>query len=126
MPRPSTDTNVIPVIDVTVLTLYWCVGVSPVMSVPAKSGAKVFLIRIGIFSSTAGMIVCGCNTFAPKYDISADSLYETRSSTRAPGTLPGAAVMTPLTSAHIWSSSALIQLPTTDSQQPDTPLTHVA
>src|SRR5881628_1675328 len=48
-----------------------------------------------------GMMVCGCSTFAPKYDISAASLYETRSSTRASGTIRGSAVMTPFTSVQI-------------------------
>ena len=37
------------------------------MSDPALSGANVFLIQIGIRFSTAGAIVCGWMTLAPKY-----------------------------------------------------------
>ena len=36
------------------------------MSEPGFSGANVFLIQIGIRFSTAGAIVCGWITFAPK------------------------------------------------------------
>ncbi len=36
------------------------------ISVPARSGAKVFRIQIGMPFATAGAIVCGCSTLAPK------------------------------------------------------------
>src|SRR5579859_4028700 len=37
-----------------------------VIRVPGDSGAKVFLIRTGMPPTTAGAIVLGCSTFAPK------------------------------------------------------------
>src|SRR5262249_58316071 len=116
IPRPSTDTIINDVIEVTVLTACWWTGVSAVINVPGASGANEFLMRIGIFSSAAGMIVLGWRTFAPKYDISAASLYDTRSQTDASGTMRGSAVMTPLTSVHIWISEALMQLPTMEAE----------
>ncbi len=44
------------------------------MSVPAFSGAKVLRIQIGIASFTAGAMVCGWITLAPKYASSIASL----------------------------------------------------
>ena len=40
------------------------------INVPSKPGLNVFLIRMGIFLSSAGCIVGGWMTFAPKWDIS--------------------------------------------------------
>ena len=44
------------------------------ISVPAFSGANVLRIQIGIPFATAGAIVCGWITFAPKYASSIASL----------------------------------------------------
>src|SRR5687767_15763876 len=47
-----------------------------VISVPAPSGFHEFRMRTGMFRSTAGRIVLGCSTFAPKYASSAASANE--------------------------------------------------
>ena len=44
-----------------------------VMSVPAPSGFHELRMRTGMLRSTAGRIVLGCSTFAPKYASSAAS-----------------------------------------------------
>jgi hypothetical protein len=66
----------------------------------------VLRIQIGIERPTAGAIVCGWITFAPKYASSIASLYDSESMTRAFGTRRGSADSTPSTSVQIWISAA--------------------
>ena len=87
------------------------------MSEPGFSGANVFLIQIGIRFSTAGAIVCGWITFAPKYASSIASLYESESMTVASGTRRGSALSTPSTSVQITISSASSKSPKIDAEK---------
>ncbi len=76
------------------------------ISVPALSAANVFLIQIGMRFCTAGAIVDGWITLAPKYASSIASLYESASMTCASGTSRGSALSTPSTSVQITISPA--------------------
>ena len=87
------------------LTAICDVGFSQI-SVPAFSGANVLRIQIGMPLRTAGAIVCGWMTLAPKYASSIASLYESESMTFASGTRRGSALSTPSTSVQMWISSA--------------------
>ena len=66
MPRPSMVTSAMPATELTVLTPWGRVGADSATRVPGRSGAKVLLIRIGIAAATAGPMVLGCSTRAPK------------------------------------------------------------
>ena len=76
------------------------------MRVPGCSGLNVLRMKIGSPRSTAGAIVLGWITFAPKYASSIASLYDSASSVTASGTRRGFALITPSTSVQIWISSA--------------------
>ena len=76
------------------------------MRVPGCSGRNVLRMMIGSPRSTAGAIVLGWMTFAPKYASSIASLYDSASSVTASGTRRGFALITPSTSVQIWISSA--------------------
>ena len=73
MPAPSRFTSATRSMQVMPLTAIAEVGFAQI-SVPAFSGAKVLRIQIGMPFSTAGAIVCGWITFAPKYASSIASL----------------------------------------------------
>ncbi len=65
MPAPSTFTSAICSMLVMPLTGSFEVGWAQ-MRVPGFCGAKVLRIQIGILRPTAGAMVCGWITFAPK------------------------------------------------------------
>ena len=73
MPAPSRLTSATRSMQVMPLTAISEVGLAQI-SVPAFSGANVLRIQIGMPFSTAGAIVCGWITFAPKYASSIASL----------------------------------------------------
>ena len=81
------------------------------MSVPALSGLREFRIRTGIFLATAGRIVLGCSTFAPKYASSDASANESCDTSRGSGTTLGSAVSIPSTSVQIWISATPTHAP---------------
>ena len=58
---------------------------------------------------TAGAMVCGWMTLAPKYASSIASLYDSESMTWASGTRRGSADSTPSTSVQIWISARIQQ-----------------
>ena len=76
------------------------------ISEPGFSGAKVLRIQIGMPRPTAGAMVCGWITLAPKYASSMASLYDSESMTLASGTRRGSADSTPSTSVQMWISAA--------------------
>ena len=76
------------------------------MSEPGFCGANVLRIQIGMPRPTAGAIVCGWITLAPKYASSIASLYDSASMTFASGTRRGSADNTPSTSVQMWISLA--------------------
>ena len=63
-------------------------------------------MRTGMPEPTAGRIVLGCSTFAPKYASSEASSKLSRETTRGAATTRGSAVSMPSTSVQIWISSA--------------------
>ena len=65
MPAPSMFTRAMFSIVVMPLTASFDVGCAQI-SVPGRSAAKVLRIQIGICRPTAGAIVCGWITLAPK------------------------------------------------------------
>jgi len=79
--------------------------------VPVEFGRREFNTTTGIFFWTAGRIVLGCNTFAPKYASSEASLYEIVFNFFAFGVICGSAVSMPSTSVQIWISSAFNAAP---------------
>ena len=99
MPAPCTVSSPSPPRDVVAFTTLPSNTGSPVIVVPGCSGANVFRIRTGMCASIAGSTVRGWITFAPKYESSAASAYETRSSDFALRTMRGSALITPFTSA---------------------------
>ena len=58
-----------------------------VMVVPLASGRREFRIRTGMFRATAGSIVAGCSTRAPKYASSAASSKDSSRIFRLSGTI---------------------------------------
>ena len=66
---------------------------------------------MGMSRPTAGAMVCGWITFAPKYASSMASLYESESMTVASGTRRGSADSTPSTSVQMWISLASSSAP---------------
>ena len=56
-----------------------------VISVPPPSNRRLFRILTGMFLETAGRIVLGCSTFAPKYASSEASSNDSRGTTCADG-----------------------------------------
>ena len=105
MPAPSTFTIAMFSIVVMPLTGSLESGFAQI-SEPCFSGAKVLRIQIGMPRPTAGAIVCGWMTFAPKYASSMASLYDSESMTLASGTRRGSADSTPSTSVQMWISAA--------------------
>ncbi len=73
IPAPSTFTSAIFSMLVMPLTGSFEVGCAQI-SVPGFSGANVLRIQIGMLRPTAGAIVCGWMTLAPKYASSIASL----------------------------------------------------
>jgi hypothetical protein len=74
---------------------------SAVIFVPVTSGRRELRIRTGMFIATAGRIVLGCNTFAPKYASSEASANESCGTSRGSETTRGSAVSIPSTSVQI-------------------------
>ena len=74
---------------------------SAVIMVPATSGRREFRMRTGISLATAGRIVLGCSTLAPKYASSDASLNDSRGTRRGDATTRGSAVSIPSTSVQI-------------------------
>ena len=64
-----------------------------------------------MFFDTAGRIVLGCSTFAPKYASSEASAKDICGTTRGWGTMRGSAVSMPSTSVQIWISARSRQAP---------------
>ena len=84
----------------------------PVMTLPVPSGRRELRIRTGISCSTAGRIVDGCSTLAPKYASSAASANDRRGTRRGLATTRGSADSMPSTSVQIWISRAPMPAPT--------------
>ncbi len=63
-------------------------------------------MRTGMFRATAGWIVAGCSTFAPKYASSDASANDSCGTTCTSATTRGSAVSMPSTSVQIWISVA--------------------
>ena len=82
-----------------------------VIIVPAFSGRRELRMRTGMFFDTAGRIVLGWSTFAPKYASSEASANDRQGTTRGCGTMRGSAVSIPSTSVQIWISSASSDAP---------------
>ena len=76
-------------------------GARAVMSVPGSPGRRAFTMRTGIPRATAGRIVLGCSTFAPKYASSDASANDRCGTRRAAGTTRGSAVSIPATSVQM-------------------------
>ena len=87
------------------------------ISEPGFSGAKVLRIQIGMPRPTAGAMVCGWMTLAPKYASSMASLYDSESMTLASGTRRGSADSTPSTSVQMWISVASSSEPKIDPEK---------
>ena len=85
--------------------------------VPTPAGANVLRIQMGMPSLTAGAMVCGCSTLAPKYASSIASLYESESMTVASGTRRGSADSTPSTSVQMWISDAPSSAPKMEAEK---------
>ena len=116
MPAPSRLTSAQRSIEVMPFTASCELGFAQI-SVPSFSGANVLRIQIGMLLSTAGAIVCGWMTFAPKYASSIASLYDSESMTLASGTRRGSALNTPSTSVQIMISSASSSAPKIDPEK---------
>src|ERR1041385_1418923 len=71
---------------------------SAVIIVPAPSGFLELRMRTGILRSTAGRIVLGCSTLAPKYASSAASANDSCGTRRGDAITRGSAVSMPSTS----------------------------
>jgi hypothetical protein len=76
-------------------------GGSAVIIVPAASAFLELRMRTGILRSTAGRIVLGCSTFAPKYASSAASANDSCGTSRGAAMTRGSAVSMPSTSVQI-------------------------
>ena len=74
---------------------------SAVIIVPLTSGRREFRIRTGMFLDTAGRMVLGCSTFAPKYASSDASENESCGTSTGSATTRGSAVSIPSTSVQI-------------------------
>ena len=105
MPAPSTFTIAMFSMLVMPLTGSLELGFAQI-SEPCFSGAKVLRIQMGMPRPTAGAMVCGWITLAPKYASSMASLYDSESMTLASGTRRGSADSTPSTSVQMWISLA--------------------
>ena len=68
---------------------------------------------------TAGAIVCGWITLAPKYASSIASLYDSESMTLASGTRRGSADSTPSTSVQMWISAESSSEPKIEPEKSD-------
>ena len=77
---------------------------SAVIIVPATSGRRELRMRTGMFLATAGRIVLGCSTFAPKYASSDASSNDSSGTRTGLATTRGSAVSIPSTSVQIWIS----------------------
>ena len=116
MPVPSTLISAIR--SMLVIPLTGCADAgSAQMSVPGFSGANVLRIQIGMPWLTAGAMVCGWITFAPKYASSIASLYESESMIVASGTRRGSALSTPSTSVQITISAASSKAPKIEAEK---------
>ena len=87
-----------------------------VMRVPGPSGRREFRIRTGMARASAGWIVFGCSTFAPKYASSAASANDSCGTSCGAGYTRGSAVSMPSTSVQIWISSAARPAPMIDAE----------
>ena len=72
-----------------------------VMTLPVPSGLRELRMRTGMSCSTAGRIVAGCSTLAPKYASSAASANDRCGTRRGVATTRGSAVSMPSTSVQI-------------------------
>ena len=84
--------------------------------VPGCVALNVLRIQSGMPRPTAGAIVCGWMTFAPKYASSMASLYDISSMILASGTWRGSPLMTPSTSVQMCTSSASSSAPKIDAE----------
>ena len=75
MPAPSRLTSATGSIVVIPFTFNAETGCAQI-SVPRFSGEKVLRMKIGMSRATAGSMVCGWITLAPKYASSIASLYD--------------------------------------------------
>jgi hypothetical protein len=116
MPAPSRFTSATCSMLVMPLTGRLELGCAQI-SVPAFSGANVLRIQIGMSRPTAGAMVCGWMTLAPKYASSMASLYDSESITWASGTRRGSADSTPSTSVQIWISTASSSAPKIEAEK---------
>ena len=82
------------------------------ISVPAPSGFHELRMRTGMLRSTAGRIVLGCSTLAPKYASSAASANDSCGDQRGVAMTRGSALSMPSTSVQIWISRASMPAPT--------------
>ncbi len=86
------------------------------MRVPVPSGFRELKMNTGMPFRTAGAIVLGCSTFAPKLASSAASSNRMCAMRRASGTTRGSAVSIPSTSVQISMASASIAAPKSDAE----------
>ena len=84
--------------------------------VPGCEALNVLRMRIGMPAPTAGAIVCGWITFAPKYASSIASLYDISSMIFASGTRRGSPLMTPSTSVQMCTSLASSNAPKIEAE----------
>src|SRR5688500_15790601 len=99
-------TTVTPFFDATAVSGRSAFGRSPVISVPRACARCEFRIRTGMLRATAGWMVEGCSTFAPKYASSDASANDRCGTTCGFFTMRGSAVSMPSTSVQIWISPA--------------------
>jgi hypothetical protein len=90
-------------------------GASNVMRVPFPAGFSELNTNTGIPRRTAGAIVFGCSTFAPKLASSAASSNRMCSISLASSTTRGSAVSIPSTSVQISMASASSAAPSSDA-----------
>ena len=93
--------TVMPCFEAMDLTAAFDFGGSPTIRVPVDCGRFEFSTITGMFFSTAGRMVLGCSTFAPKYASSEASRKEMTFNFLADGAMRGSAVRTPSTSVQI-------------------------
>ena len=84
-------------------------------AMPGCDALNVLRIQIGMSRATAGSIVRGCSTLAPKYASSMASSYDISSTTTASGTRRGSALSTPSTSVQMMTADASSSAPKIDA-----------
>ena len=111
MPAPSRFTSATPSMQVMPLTAIARGRLGADQRARLSPARTCCGSRSGCPCSTAGAIVCGWITLAPKYASSIASLYDSESMTFASGTRRGSALSTPSTSVQMWISSASSSAP---------------